>query len=307
MKRMLSGAARTAGCVALVAAAAMTGLAPAAAATPMNESYAVYATGRTSTQPVGLASYSGGSPVVLPNADAAGLLGTGLITDSAGAASAASRVPGLAVSLPGQAALHARLASSACRYDTGARRVSGTSRIDQGQITQAGRHPIALPASARPNTRLVIPGVAVIMLNRQFTGGRGTLTVEAIRIRLLGQHQKLILATSVCAAANLAPRDGAGGPGRPDRPGRCDPARPRRRGLPAEPPPAHRGHLTAIRPRWTPACHQRTAHTRPPSGQAPQRLAQRRIERVARRQPAHRGRHEVSRRQLRAHRASLHG
>ena len=50
------------------------------------------------------------------------------------------------------------------------------------------------------------------MLNHQFTGGRGTLTVQAMRIRLLSHQQKLILATSVCAAANLAPSPTLGGP-----------------------------------------------------------------------------------------------
>jgi hypothetical protein len=211
MNRMLSSAMRAAGWVALVAGTAVAGAAPAAAAAPTNQSYAVYATGRLSTQPVGLASYTGGSPVVLPNADAAGLLGTGLITDSAGPASAASNIPGLAVTMPGQAMLRARLASSSCRFDAQARKVSGSTRIDQGKITQAGHAVIALPASAAPNTRIVIPRVAVILLNRQFTGARGVLTVQAMRIRLLGQHQKLILATSVCAAANLTPSSAASG------------------------------------------------------------------------------------------------
>jgi hypothetical protein len=212
MSQLLTSAMRAAGCVTLVAGAAVAGAAPAAAGTPMNESYAVYATGRMSTQPVGQASYSGGSPVILPNADAAGLLGTGLITDAAGPASASSRIPGLAVTLPGRAALRAELASSSCRFDTRARAPSGTSRIDLGRITQAGHHTVALPASAAPNTRIVVPGVAVIMLNRQFTGARGTLTVEAMRIRLLDHRQRLILATSVCAAANLAPSPALGGP-----------------------------------------------------------------------------------------------
>jgi hypothetical protein len=217
MSRMFSRALRAAGCVVLavgtvVVGTVAAGVAPAAASTPMNESYAVYATGRMSTQPVGEASYSGGSPVVLPNADAAGLLGTGLITDAAGPASASSRIPGLAVSLPGQTVLRAQLASSSCRFDTQARAASGTSRIDQGRITQAGHRTIALPASAAPNTRIIVPDVAVIMLNHQFTGARGTLTVQAMRIRLLDHHQKLILATSVCAAANLAPSPVLGGP-----------------------------------------------------------------------------------------------
>lgn len=223
MSRMLSRARQAVGCAAALAGpvlgAAVAGAAPAAAAaaapaggTPMNESYAVYATGRMSTQPVGQASYSGGSPVILPNADAAGLLGTGLITDAAGPASASSRIPGLTVTLPGQTMLRAQLATSSCRYDTRARAAAGRSRIDQGRITQAGHRTITLPASAAPNTRIVVPDVAVIMLNRQFTGGRGTLTVQAMRIRLLDHHQKLILATSVCAAANLAPSPTLGGP-----------------------------------------------------------------------------------------------
>jgi hypothetical protein len=222
MGRMLSGALRAAGlaagCAALVAGPVVAGpvlagaAAPAAAGTPMNQSYAVYATGRMSTQPVGQASYSGGSPVILPNADAAGLLDTGLITDAAGPASASSRIPGLAVTLPGQAVLHARLASSSCRFDGRARAASGAARIDQGRITQAGHRTIALPASATPNTRIVVPDVAVILLNHQFTGPQGTLTVQAMRIRLLDHHQKLVLATSVCAAANLAPAPTLGGP-----------------------------------------------------------------------------------------------
>ena len=72
-----------------------------------------------STQTVGQASYSGGSPVILPNADSGRAARTGLITDTAGPASASSRIPALAVALPGQAVLHGRAASSSCRFDTG--------------------------------------------------------------------------------------------------------------------------------------------------------------------------------------------
>ncbi len=232
MSGMLSGALRAAGRAALlavpvvastvvastvvastvVASTVVAGAPAAAAGTPMNQSYAVFATGRMSTQPIGQASYSGGSPVILPNADAAGLLDTGLITDAAGPVSASSRIPGLTVTLPGQAVLHARLASSSCRFDTRARAASGAARIDRGRITQAGHRTIALPANAAPNTRIVVPDVAVILLNHQFTEAGGTLTVQAMRIRLLDHHQKLVLATSVCAAANLAPAPALGGP-----------------------------------------------------------------------------------------------
>ena len=52
---------------------------------------------------------------------------------------------------------------------------------------------------------MVIRGLAVVILNRQYTGPAGTLTVEALRVRMLrGHHQKLVFATSVCVRADLA-------------------------------------------------------------------------------------------------------
>ena len=65
---------------------------------------------------------------------------------------------------------------------------------------------MTLPASAAPNTRIVIPGVAVLILNRQYTGPRGTLTAEALWVRMKrGQHrQRLVFATSVCVKGDLA-------------------------------------------------------------------------------------------------------
>jgi len=208
MTRMISAARRAAALMAALACAAIMGAVPAAASsawTPTNEAYALAAAGhQLSVNPVGEASYSGGSPVVLPNADAAGLLHTGIITDRAGPASAAATVPGLVVTLPGQAVLRAAAASSQCRFSRKARAVTGTARIGGGRISRPGQRAIRLPASPAPGTRIMLPKVAVIMLNRQFTGPRGTLTVMALRIRMLRGHQKLILATSVCAAASLA-------------------------------------------------------------------------------------------------------
>ncbi len=212
MNRMLSGAARAAGSLASVAAAAVLAAAPASAASapPVNESYALQATGPVSVQQAGDATYAGGSPVVLPNVDAAGLLRTGAVTDRAGYASASSQVPGVVLALPGHATLRARAVSSSCRFGGKSPAVAGTARVTGGVVTD-GRRIIALPGTAAPNTRVVIPGSAVIMINRQFTGAGGTLTVAALRIRMLRGHQKLLLATSVCVAANLAPAPAASG------------------------------------------------------------------------------------------------
>ena len=211
MNRMLSGATRAAGSLAAGAAAVVLAAAPAAASVPpVNESYALQAAGPVSVQQAGDATYDGGSPVILPNVDAAGLLSTGVVTDRAGAASASSRLPGVVLALPGQATLRARAVSSSCRSGGKSPAVSGTAGVTGG-VVQAGHRVIRLPVTAAPNTRVVIPGSAVIMVNRQYTGAGGTLTVAGLRIRMLRGHQKLLLATSVCAATNLAAAPAASG------------------------------------------------------------------------------------------------
>ena len=129
MKAMLSGAARAAASLARVAAVMVAAAVPAAEASvpPMNESYALQATGPVSVQQAGDATYDGGSPVVLPNVDAAGLLSTGVVTDRAGAASASSRLPGVVLALPGHATLRARAVSSSCRFGGQSPAVTGTA------------------------------------------------------------------------------------------------------------------------------------------------------------------------------------
>src|SRR3984957_19471126 len=87
MNRMIRGAAGLSGPLALAAALIAATAPPAAARAPGNQSYALNAVGHFSAQTIGQATYSGGSPVIMPNADTAGILHTGIITDSAGAVS----------------------------------------------------------------------------------------------------------------------------------------------------------------------------------------------------------------------------
>ena len=205
MNRMIGAAAALAGPLALVAVLLAAGAQPAAASAPVNQSYALNAVGHFNAQTVGQATYSGGSPVVLPNADTAGVLSTGIITDTAGAVSASSRIPALAVTLPARTALRAEAVSSSCSYNRKTGRVTGHAMINGLRILRPGGRTIRLPASAAPNTRMVLPGVVVLILNRQYTGPAGTLTAEALRVRMLGGHrQKLVFATSVCVKADLA-------------------------------------------------------------------------------------------------------
>src|SRR6202020_800292 len=95
--------------------------------------------------------------------------------------------------------------SSSCSFNRKTGVVTGQGRVTGGQVTRPGRRPLILPASAAPNTRIVIPGLAVIILNRQYTGPAGTLTAEALRVRMLrGHRQRLVFATSVCVKADMA-------------------------------------------------------------------------------------------------------
>ena len=210
MTRMIHGAAGRSGPLAVVAML-MAGLLaatapPAAASTPVNQSYALNAVGHFSAQMVGQATYSGGSPVILPNADTAGILSTGIITDTAGPVSASSRIPALSVVLPVHGSLHAAAVSSSCSFNRKTGVVTGSGSVTGGRVTRPGAKPVMLPSSPAPNTRIVIPGLAVLILNRQYTGPRGTLTAEALWLRMRHghHHQKLVFATSVCLRADLA-------------------------------------------------------------------------------------------------------
>ena len=205
MNRMIRGAAGLAGPLALVAGLLAATAPPAAASAPVNQSYALNAVGHFSAQTVGQATYSGGSPVILPNVDTAGILRTGIVTDAAGAVSASSGIPALAVVLPGYGSLRAAAVSSSCLFNRKTGVVAGASSITGGQVTRPGGRTITLPAHPAPNTRVAAGDHTEIILNRQYTGPRGTLTAEALWVRMrLPHRQKLVLATSVCVRADLA-------------------------------------------------------------------------------------------------------
>ena len=212
MNRIIRGAAGLSGPLALAGTLMAATAPPAAASAPVNQSYALNAVGHFSAQTIGQATYSGGSPVILPNADTAGILHTGIITDSAGAVSASSRIPALSVVLPAHGSLRTAAVSSSCSFNRKTGVVTGTSSITGGQITTPGGRTIALPAHPAPNTRVTVSDHARIILNRQYTGPRGTLTAEALWVRMrLPHRQKLVLATSVCVRADLSVAAPVGG------------------------------------------------------------------------------------------------
>jgi hypothetical protein len=204
MKRGMTGIVKIAGSLAmaggLIAMAAM----PAAAASP-NRAYGAGATGLISASPIGLATFPGTSPVTVANANIAGLLTTGVVTDTAGPTSASSTVAAITARLSALASLGATALSSSCRFNTTLGTVSGTASITGGAVHVLGLPVITLAANPGKNTSVSVPGIATITLNKQTTAGDGTLTVTAIYVSLLGRTQTLSLGVSVCNAANLAP------------------------------------------------------------------------------------------------------
>lgn len=181
----------------VVAAAAL----PASAAAP-NEAYAAAATGLISLSQQALATYPGTSPVQLADIDVAGLVSTGLLTDTAGPTSASSTIANPSVDL-GVENLTATAITSSCSLDTNTGTVSGNATLANAKTT--GLLPITLAANPGPNTSVSIPGIASLTLNKQVTAPDGTLTVTALEVTLLGSTQTLDLGVSVCNAASLAP------------------------------------------------------------------------------------------------------
>lgn len=203
MNRKIRGLVKTAASISLAGGILAAAAGPAFAAAP-NEAYAAAATGLISVSPLAEATSSGTSPVTLANINVAGLVTTGIVTDTADGTSASSTIANAAVTLSAIASLTATTVSSSCSFDTDTDTVSGTASLAGASFTVLGI-PTSLAANPAPNTTVGIPGIATLVLNQQTTAGDGTLTVNALAITLLGSTQTLTLGTSICNDATLAP------------------------------------------------------------------------------------------------------
>jgi hypothetical protein len=174
--------------------------APALAASP-NEAYAALATGAISIGPLDEATYPGTSPVSVSSDSIAGLLTAGLLTDTAGPASASSTLANVGVTAALVTVLSATAVSSSCTFDTTSGTVSGTASI--AGLSLAGGVATDYSNLTAP-VSLSVPLVANITLDHQTTAADGTLTVDAIYVSLIGSTQTLSIGTSVCNTATVA-------------------------------------------------------------------------------------------------------
>jgi hypothetical protein len=199
MIRKFNGVVKTAASLSLAGSILVMAALPAAAAAP-NLAYGLRATGLVNVSPVAEATSSGPSPVTAATINVANLITVRAITDAADATSASSTLLTVGVTLSPLSALDIRLVKSECSLDTSTGVVSGKTTLVGGQITGL---PLLI-GSPVPNFGINIPGVAQITLNRQVVAPDGTLTVDAVFIRLLGKTQTLTIGHSVCNAAPVA-------------------------------------------------------------------------------------------------------
>jgi hypothetical protein len=208
MNGRINGLVKAAASASLVAGAILATAGPAAAAGP-NMSDGAAATGLITIDPVAPASFPGTSPATVASLDVAGLLTTGIVTDTADATTASSTIADVRATLTAVAGLRAAAVTSSCAFDTNAGTVSGTSSITNGRVTLVGAANIALAADPAPNTTVDVSlaglDIATVTLNRQVRAADGTLTVDAIYVQLLNSTQTLTIGTSTCNAASVAP------------------------------------------------------------------------------------------------------
>jgi hypothetical protein len=205
MKRGITGVSKITGALALASGMIMMAALPAVAAAP-NEAFAASASGRIYAPPIARATYPTGVHYVkLPHISIPGLLTAWIVTDKAGPTYASSNVLTPKARLGRSTLLSAQAAYSSCKFHTRTGYVSGYTKISYGAVRKFGFPTIPLPWHPAPNTKISVPGIATITLNRQTTAPDGTLTVTAIYVKWKHHKQTLTIATSVCNRAKLAP------------------------------------------------------------------------------------------------------
>lgn len=203
MNGRMNGLVQAAASASLVAGVILATAGPAAAAAP-NTSDGAAANGIITLAPVAPAAYPGTSPATVASVDVAGLVTTGVITDTADATHATSTIASLTADAGAVLALNTGVVTSSCTFNTNTGNVRGTASVAGGTVDVLGTT-VDLDASPTKNDTVVgLDGVATITLNQQTTAADGTLTVNAIAVTLLGTGETIDIGTSTCNAADLA-------------------------------------------------------------------------------------------------------
>jgi len=198
--------------VIVTVAAGLVAFASAASAHPgmHNTARGVVLAGLVNAGPFVESNFPDG-PGVLPTGDTDSVLSIGAdplfssdaVNTFAGPDSATASIVDMLAAFPPDTDVTAELVSSECSAGTPP---TGSASIVEGQIAQVGLPPIVLSANPAPNTAVVVPDVASLILNRQTINPDGSLTVDAIYISLLPgtpAAQTFTIASSTCQAAVL--------------------------------------------------------------------------------------------------------
>ena len=226
---------RRGGLMGVVAAALLVaGALPASAASGDGSAYGASVTltllgvGPITAGPLAAASTDGPTEDSLATANVPGVLSAGLINTSAtldettGQVDSSASTADPAVGVLGPAnTIRATLVEATCTATRTGN--SGASTLADAQLGSLG----TVDANPAANTTIDVPGVASITINEQIDNDDGSLTVNAIHIRLLGGSLAsvgsgdVIISSATCGPAGLpvsmpraAPRaGGAAGPG----------------------------------------------------------------------------------------------
>jgi len=181
MNRLLSGAVKAAGALAVAGGAVLATALPAGAVT-LPRSWGAQATGIVSLSQVAL-STPGTTPVTAFNVSAGGLFSASFVLDRSGPDTSYSKVEMPVVSVSSAlATISAGTAISMCTTGLG-----GSTTLNGGSIVQNGQPAIHLPVSPGVNTQITIPGGVTITLDKQNYFG-GIRQVTAIYVSYSGQN-----------------------------------------------------------------------------------------------------------------------
>jgi hypothetical protein len=218
MKRICRHALSAAAALALTGGFAVATALPAAAAPgPANYAYGASARGPLANVfPIAVARWPGLLPVAsIAHINVAHIVGAGPVLDVAGRNGAASFIGAVnvlgSIGLP---ALTVRAASSSCTVDsTPGDLDSKRGTIDSQTIGASGKTTLFggllnsglfrhfLPVHPAPNTKVRVPGIATVTLNKQVIKGN-TLTVTALSVVMLRGAQTISAGVSVCTGGS---------------------------------------------------------------------------------------------------------
>jgi hypothetical protein len=211
---------RRGGPVGLIAAALLVAGVPASAAPGDGSAFGASVSvtllgsiGPITAGPFAMASTDGPNQDSLAKADVPGVLSAGVINtsatrdDSTGQVDSSASTADVQLTLLANTPVSAKLVEATCTATQSG--VTGSSKLVDVKLGKPGSGLGDVDASPAPNTKVDVPNILSITFNEQIENGDGSLTVNAIHVRLLGGNLSsigtgdVIISSARCGPAGL--------------------------------------------------------------------------------------------------------